>query len=167
MADGLVHCVEKGGWYPTVMNWITMTRKSGEHLRATYGNTGQLFRTYKDSSAVLYRDLHHWKSNQWPQNADPKFYHWAVSSLRTQVMPNQVVMVIAWPINLNVLQVTSVLAGFSVLTNPIHNIIPLLKENVHLYPCLWGQNDYADAYFQSPGKMWLWKWLCTQWRVQM
>ena len=32
----------------------------------------------------------------------------------------------------------------------MHNIIPLLKnENVHLYPCPWGYNNYADAYFQS------------------
>ena len=29
-----------------------MTRKDGEHLRTTYGNTGQLFRPYKVSSAV-------------------------------------------------------------------------------------------------------------------
>ena len=29
-------------------------------------------------------------------------------------------------------------------------IIPLLKkENVHLYPCPWGYNNYVDAYFQS------------------
>ena len=33
-------------------NWITMTRKSGEHLRTTYGNTGHLFRSYKISSVV-------------------------------------------------------------------------------------------------------------------
>ena len=35
-----------------IMNWITKTRKSGEHLRTTYGNTGQLFRPYQVSSAV-------------------------------------------------------------------------------------------------------------------
>ena len=34
------------------VNWITMTRKSGEHLRAKYGNTGQLFWPYQFSSAV-------------------------------------------------------------------------------------------------------------------
>ena len=28
------------------MNCINMTRKSGEHLRATYGNMGQLFQPY-------------------------------------------------------------------------------------------------------------------------
>ena len=27
-------------------NWITMDRKSGEHLCMTYGNTGQLFWSY-------------------------------------------------------------------------------------------------------------------------
>ena len=29
-----------------IVNWITKTRKSGEHLRTTYGNTGQVFRPY-------------------------------------------------------------------------------------------------------------------------
>ena len=29
-----------------IVNWITMTRKYGEHLRMTYGNTGQLFQPY-------------------------------------------------------------------------------------------------------------------------
>ena len=44
-----------------------------------------------------------------------------------------------------------VFAGFSGHGNSIHNIIPLLKKkgNVHLYPCPWGYNNYADAYFQS------------------
>ena len=32
--------------YISIGNWITMTRKSGEHLRTTYGNTGQLFRAF-------------------------------------------------------------------------------------------------------------------------
>ena len=33
----------------------------------------------------------------------------------------------------------------------IQNIIPLLKknENVDLYPCPWGHNNYVDAYFLS------------------
>ena len=29
------------------VNWITITRKSGEHLRTTYGNTGQLIRSHQ------------------------------------------------------------------------------------------------------------------------
>ena len=29
-----------------ILNWITMTRKCGEHLHMTYGNTGQLFWPY-------------------------------------------------------------------------------------------------------------------------
>ena len=40
-------------------------------------------------------------------------------------------------------------SGFSINGNSIYNIIPLLKENVHLYPCPWLWNNYADAYFQS------------------
>ena len=35
-----------------IVNWITMTRKSGEHLRTIYGNTGQLFWPYWISLAV-------------------------------------------------------------------------------------------------------------------
>ena len=34
--------------------------------------------------------------------------------------------------------------------NSIHNIIPpLKKENIHLYPCPWGYDNYMNAYFQS------------------
>ena len=62
-----------------IVNWITKTRKSGEYSRATYGNTGQLFRLYEGSS-VLYRDLPHWRSNQRPKNAEPNH--------RTQVTAN-------------------------------------------------------------------------------
>ena len=43
-----------------------------------------------------------------------------------------------------------VFAGLSGHSNSIHNIIPLLKKkkkNIHLYPCLWGHNNYTDAYF--------------------
>ena len=87
-----------------------MSRKSGKHLRTTYGTTGKLFRPYKVSSAVyivistssklwfvclfvpsililrkqlvfvriyrVYRDLHHWRSNQGPQIVEPKLYNW-------------------------------------------------------------------------------------------
>ena len=34
------------------MNWIIMIRKSGKHLRTTYGNSEQLFRPNEVSSAV-------------------------------------------------------------------------------------------------------------------
>ena len=50
----------------------------------------------------VYRNLHHWRSNQQPQIAVPKLYNWATSSYRTQVMPNKLVMVIARPNNQNV-----------------------------------------------------------------
>ena len=40
---------------------------------------------------------------------------------------------------------------FSGHGNSINNIIPLLKkENVHLFSCPYGYNNYMDAYFQSP-----------------
>ena len=50
----------------------------------------------------VYRNLHHWRSNQRPQIAVLKLYNWATSSYCTQVMPNQLIMVIVRPINLNV-----------------------------------------------------------------
>ena len=71
-----------------------MTRKSHEHLRMTYANTGQLFRPYEVSFSSVYRNLHHWRSNQRPQIAVPKPCNWATCSYRTQVTPNQLVTVI-------------------------------------------------------------------------
>ena len=41
----------------------------------------------------VYRNLYHWRSNQWPQTAVPKLYNWATSSYHTQVMPNQLVII--------------------------------------------------------------------------
>ena len=38
-----------------------------------------------------------------------------------------------------------VLARFSGHGDSIHNIIPLLKKENVLFPCLWGY-DYVDAY---------------------
>ena len=38
--------------------------------------------------------LHHWRSNQRPQIAEPKLYNWANSPYRTQATPNEPVMVI-------------------------------------------------------------------------
>ena len=50
----------------------------------------------------VYRDLHNWESSQRPQIAEPKLYNCAISSYRTQVMPNWLVMVNGRLINLNV-----------------------------------------------------------------
>ena len=43
-----------------IVNWITMTRKSSEHLRTIYGNTGQLFRPYLISSVYRNHHYHHY-----------------------------------------------------------------------------------------------------------
>ena len=48
----------------------------------------------------IYHNLHHWRSNQRPHIAVPKFYNWATCSYRTQAMPNQLAMVIVRPNNL-------------------------------------------------------------------
>ena len=86
-----------------IVNWITMTRKSAEHLRMIYENTGQLFRPNSVSSAVYtIISIIYGRSNQWPQIAVLNLYNWATSSYRTQVTPNQLVMVIVQPNNLNV-----------------------------------------------------------------
>ena len=50
---------------------------------------------------LICRDLPSWSSNQRSQNAEPKLYHWANSPHHTQVMPNQLVIVIARLIYLN------------------------------------------------------------------
>ena len=85
-----------------IVNWMTMTRKSGEPLYATYGNTGQLVLTLLSFISSVYHDPLHWRSNQRPQNAEPNVYHCAINPHRTQAKPNQQVTVIARPINLNV-----------------------------------------------------------------
>ena len=48
------------------------------------------------------RNLHRWRSNQRPKIALPKLYNWDTSSYRTEVTPNQLIIVIARPNNLNV-----------------------------------------------------------------
>ena len=47
-----------------------MTRKFGKHLHVTYRTLNSCFGLIGSSSAVAYRDLHHWRSNQQPQNAE-------------------------------------------------------------------------------------------------
>ena len=62
-----------------------MTRKSGEHLRTTYGNNWPLFRPYQISS-VVYTVIS--TAGDEPAIAEPKLYNWANSPYRTQVTPN-------------------------------------------------------------------------------
>ena len=71
-----------------IVNWITMTRKSAEHLCTIYENTGQQFQPYKVSSAV-YTVISTAGDRTSDQIAVLKLYNWATSSYRTQVMPNQ------------------------------------------------------------------------------
>ena len=54
------------------------------------------------SHRCVYNDLFHRRANQQPQNAEPKLYLWANNLYRKQVIRNQLVMIIARPINLNV-----------------------------------------------------------------
>ena len=71
----------------------TLTHDIRKHWTAVSASLGHI--------SSVYRDLHHWRSNQWPQIAEPKLYNWAINPYCTQVMPNELVMVIAQPINLN------------------------------------------------------------------
>ena len=75
-----------------------MTRKPGEHLRKHWTAVSTLL----GFLSSVYCDLHLGKSNQRPQIAQPKLYNCANSSYRIRVTSNQLVMVIARPINLNV-----------------------------------------------------------------
>ena len=80
------------------VNWITMTRKSCEHLC----KHGTAVSTVLGFMSSVYRDIHHWTSNQRLQIAEPKLYNLVKSSYLKQVTPNQLVMVITWLTNLNV-----------------------------------------------------------------
>ena len=50
--------------------------------------------TLLDLIKCVYRDLQHWRSNQQPQIAEQKLYNWATCPYRTQVTPNQLVMLL-------------------------------------------------------------------------
>ena len=125
--------------YVCIVNWITMTRTSGEHLRTTYGNTGQLL-TLLGLISCVYRDLHHWGSNHRPQIADPKLYNWIIRKYRTEVIQNYLVKITARPINLNVSCLASYIRTLLQRTrsppgprNSIHRIIPQLKNVIYIY----------------------------------
>ena len=65
-----------------IINWITMTRKTGKH---SVWRTEQwtAVSTLLGLSSSAYRDLQHWRSNKRPQNAEPKLYHWPRVTLHT------------------------------------------------------------------------------------
>ena len=71
------------------VNWNTMTRKPGEHLRTKFGNNGQLFDLFG-----LISNIYHWRSNQRPQIAELKLYNWTTDPYRTQVTPNLVAITV-------------------------------------------------------------------------
>ena len=79
---------------------IRRIRTFSEHFHARKHSTA--VSTLLGLISSVYRDLPDWRSNQRPQNAEPKHYHWAIIPYRTQVTPNQFVMAIARLINLNV-----------------------------------------------------------------
>ena len=54
-----------------ILNWITMIRKSGKHYVWHTETMGNCFNLLGLISSV-YRDLLHWRLNQWPQNAELK-----------------------------------------------------------------------------------------------
>ena len=66
---------------------IIMTRKSGRHcmwLMETLNNCFNLIRSHQQHK--LWSPF--WRSNQCPQNAEPKLNHCATDPHRTQAMPN-------------------------------------------------------------------------------
>ena len=76
-----------------------MTRKSSNHCA---WHTKQLDSCFNLITSHQQRILWspHWKSNQQPQNAEPKLYHWATGPHCTQVIPNKLVTVNVRRINL-------------------------------------------------------------------
>ena len=60
--------------------WRTLTYDIQKHWIA--------ISTLLDLISSVYHDLYHGRSNQQPQNAEPKLYDWATNSYRTQVTPN-------------------------------------------------------------------------------
>ena len=59
-----------------------MTKKSGKHFHTTYGTLNSCF------NLIASYDLYHWRSNQQPQIAELKLYHWAIGPYHTEAMPN-------------------------------------------------------------------------------
>ena len=118
------------------MDWITITRKSGKHSRATDGNTGQLFRTYwlwLVDLASLVCDVDCWLSCRVSAQ-----YSVVTGSISTEGNHG---MHYWWDLirlkQLSSVSVcrTPVFAGFSGRGNSIHNIIPQLRKKVHLFVC--------------------------------
>ena len=84
------------------MNWITThDQKTRRTLTHDIGKHGTSVSTWLGLISSVYHDLHPWISNQRPQIAELKHYNWANRPYRTEVTSNQLVIVIAWPINLN------------------------------------------------------------------
>ena len=79
-----------------------MTRKSGKYPTHDIRKQLNAASTLLGLISSVYRDLHHWRSNQRPQIVELKLYYWAISQYRTQLTQNWLVMVIARLINLNV-----------------------------------------------------------------
>ena len=72
-----------------VVNWITMTRKSGKTLTHDIWKHWTAVSTLSGQIGSVYRDLHNWKSNQRPKaTTEPKLNNWANSPYRTQVTQN-------------------------------------------------------------------------------
>ena len=88
-----------------IVNWIIMTRKSCKHRR------------------LIYRNLHHWRSNQRLQIVKPN----STTEPQSLSYPKDV--------------------RFSGYGYSIHNIIPLLKQNADPNPCPCVHDNYEDAYF--------------------
>ena len=106
-----------------------MTRKSAEHLRTIYGNTGQLFRPYEVSSAV-YTVI----STTGDRTSDHRlqWWNWATGSYRLKVTSNQLIMLIARPNNLNVFCKLHPNTFQRTRSPPPRPCLPMKLRNTHL-----------------------------------
>ena len=101
------------------MNWVTMTRKSGKHSMQ-HTKPWTVISTLLGLISYIFHNLHHWRSNQWPQKAELKLYHWAINPQRAQALPNEVVTINVWP--LNQMCLVGTFARFISHGNSIYNI---------------------------------------------
>ena len=63
-----------------------MPRKSGKHcVRQEHWTAVAIL---LGLISIVYSDLSHWKSDQRPQNTEPKLNHWAIGPPPAQALPN-------------------------------------------------------------------------------
>ena len=82
----------------SIINWIT--RKSSKHYVQHTEPLDSYFNFIKFHQQCMPWSSSYWRSNQRPQNAELKLNHWATDPHWMQIIPNVLVIIIVWSINL-------------------------------------------------------------------